>query len=78
MNFYINYFADIEMSPDDNPPIGILLCTQKGKSTVKYATTGLSNKVFISKYKTALPTEEELQAEIDREKRLIETEKRLQ
>ncbi len=70
MNFYLNYFKENEMSEGDNPPIGILLCTDKGESTVKYATAGI-NKLFVSKYKLVLPTEEELQKEIEKEKRLL-------
>lgn len=71
MNFYLNYFKDNEMNHGDNPPIGILLCTEKGESIVKYATTGINNRLFISKYKTALPTEDELRKEIEKEKRLL-------
>lgn len=71
MNFYLNYFQDQEMAEGDNPPIGILLCTEKGTSTAKYAISGMSNKFFVSKYKTVLPTEEELQEEIEKEKRLL-------
>lgn len=71
MNFYLNYFQEQEMAEGDNPPIGILLCTEKGASTAKYATGGMDNKFFVSKYKTVLPTEEELQKEIEKEKRLL-------
>lgn len=71
MNFYLNYFQEQEMAEGDNPPIGILLCTEKGASTAKYATGGMNNKFFVSKYKTVLPTEEELQKEIEKEKRLL-------
>ncbi len=71
LNFYLNYYKDNEMNQGDNPPIGILLCTKKGESTVKYATAGINNQLFISKYKTALPTEEELRKEIEKEKRLL-------
>jgi len=71
MNFYLNYFEDQEIAKGDNPPIGILLCTEKGTSTAKYATAGMNNKFFVSKYKTVLPTEEELKKEIEKEKRLL-------
>lgn len=71
MNFYLNYFKENEMGEGDNPPIGILLCTGKGVSTVKYATAGLNDKFFISKYKTVLPSEEELRKEIEKEKSLL-------
>jgi predicted nuclease of restriction endonuclease-like (RecB) superfamily len=72
MNFYLNYFKENEMETGDNPPIGILLCTEKGVSTAKYATAGMDNQFFVSKYKTVLPTEEDLQKEIEKEKRMLE------
>lgn len=61
VNFYLNYYKDKEMQKGDNPPIGILLCTSKGLSTVKYATGGMDNQLFVSRYLVALPSEEELQ-----------------
>ena len=48
------------MQQDDNPPIGILLCTDYGETTVKYATEGLSQNLFVSKYKLQLPSEDEI------------------
>ena len=44
LNMYLNYFKAEVMQPDDNPPIGILLCTEKGDTLVKYATAGLDPK----------------------------------
>jgi len=75
MNFYLNYFKDNEITEGDNPPIGILLCTGKGEATVKYSTAGINNQLFISKYKTVLPTEDELRKEIEKEKRLMDRSK---
>lgn len=72
LNFYLNYFKDKEMTEGDNPPIGILLCTGKGEATVKYATTGVENQLFISKYKTVLPSEDALRKEIEKEKQLLD------
>ena len=60
MNVYLNYFKENEMSENDNPPIGIILCSQKDNALVHYATGGLSQEIFVSKYKLQLPTEEEL------------------
>lgn len=68
MNFYINYFRENIMKPGDNPPVGIILCTYKDKAKVKYSTTGLDNKMFVSKYKIFLPSERELLHELEREK----------
>ncbi len=71
MNFYLNYYLDNEMMVDDELPIGILLCTEKDESTARYALGNLEHKVFVSRYKVSLPTEEELQNFIDKGKRLL-------
>ena len=47
---YLNYYRKNEMQPDDNPPVGILMCTEVGAETVEYATAGLDQQLFISKY----------------------------
>ena len=62
LNMYLNYFKAEVMQPDDNPPIGILLCTEKGDTLVKYATAGLDPNIFVQKYRIELPTEEEIKA----------------
>jgi predicted nuclease of restriction endonuclease-like (RecB) superfamily len=67
LNFYLNYFKKYEMSEGDNPPVGILLCTARDAEHVEFATAGLDNQVFVSKYKLALPTEEELKRFIQKE-----------
>lgn len=60
LNMYLNYFKAEVMQSDDNPPIGILLCTEKGDALVKYATAGLAPNIFVQKYMIELPTEEEI------------------
>jgi predicted nuclease of restriction endonuclease-like (RecB) superfamily len=60
MNVYLNYFRENEMADGDNPPVGIILCSQKDNALVHYATGGLPQEVFVSKYKLQLPSEEEL------------------
>ncbi|MBQ3636658.1 MAG: DUF1016 family protein [Bacteroidales bacterium] len=60
LNLYLNYYRHEVMQQDDNPPIGILLCTDYGETTVKYATEGLSQNLFVSKYKLQLPSEDEI------------------
>ena len=60
LNMYLNYYKAEIMQPDDNPPIGILLCTEKGDTLVKYATAGLDPNIFVQKYKVQLPSEEEI------------------
>ncbi len=67
LNFYLNYFRKYEMAEGDNPPVGILLCTAKDAEHVEFATAGMDNQVFVSKYKLALPTEEELKVFIQKE-----------
>ena len=60
LNLYMNYYKHEVMQTDDNPPIGLLLCTDSGETTVKYATEGLSQNLFVSKYRLQLPSEEEM------------------
>lgn len=60
MNVYLNYFKENEMTENDNPPIGIILCSQKDNALVHYALGGLSQEIFVSKYKLQLPSEKEL------------------
>lgn len=72
MNVYLNYFKENEMSENDNQPIGIILCSQKDTALVHYATGGLSQEVFVSKYKLQLPTEEELKELIEKDVKFFE------
>lgn len=62
LNVYLNYFRAEVMQPDDNPPIGILLCAEKGDTLVRYATAGLDPNLFVRKYLVELPSEEEIKA----------------
>lgn len=61
MQVYLNYFKENEAGEGDNAPIGIILCTDKSETLVKYATTGLPHHVFVSRYMTSLPSEQELE-----------------
>lgn len=61
MNTYLEYFKSEVMQEGDNPPVGILLCTDKGNTLVKYATAGLEKSVFVHKYLVQLPSKEELE-----------------
>lgn len=67
MNVYLNYYNENEKNEGDNPPIGIILCANKNESLVKYATTGLSQQIFVNKYLVSLPKEEDLKRIIDEE-----------
>ena len=60
LNLYMNYYKHEVMQEDDNPPIGLLLCTDYGQTTVQYATEGLSQNIFVSKYRLQLPSEDDI------------------
>jgi len=64
MNFYLNYFKENEKTEDENDPIGLILCARKDDIFARYILGGLSNKVFASKYKLALPSEKELKTKL--------------
>lgn len=55
LNAYVSYYKENEMHEGDNPPIGILLCTRKGKKMVEYALAGMDNQLFVSTYMLQLP-----------------------
>jgi predicted nuclease of restriction endonuclease-like (RecB) superfamily len=67
LNTYVAYYNAEVKRPDDNPAIGILLCTEKGKKLVEYATAGMDNQLFVSKYLLALPKKEQLESFILKE-----------
>lgn len=77
MDMYVRYFEDKVKREDDNPTIGLILCLEKNKALAKYSLLHESKQIFASKYKLYLPTEEELQKEIEKEKEIVEIEKRL-
>jgi predicted nuclease of restriction endonuclease-like (RecB) superfamily len=60
LNFYMNYYKHEVMQENDNPPIGLLLCTDYSETTVQYAIEGLSQNLFVSKYGMQLPSEDDL------------------
>lgn len=61
LNSYVSYWKENEMQPGDNPPVGLLLCTKKGKKMVEYAKAGMDNKLFVSTYQLQLPDESTLE-----------------
>lgn len=65
MNMYMGYFAQEENMPEDNPPVGIILAREKDELLVKYATYGIDNNLFISKYELYLPDRDELKKLVD-------------
>lgn len=60
MNLYLSYYKKNVMQKDDNPPVGILMCTEAGKELVEYASNGIDEKLFVQKYKLNLPESEKL------------------
>lgn len=61
LNAYVSYYKENEMQPGDNPPVGILLCTRKGKKMVEYALAGMDNQLFVSTYMLQLPDKKTLE-----------------
>ncbi len=71
MGMYIRLYDDLKRTEGDNPTIGIILCTNKDETIARYSVLKDSEQIFASKYRLILPSEEELQAELEREKRLF-------
>ncbi len=65
LNTYVNWYKKNIMVAGDNPPIGILLCTDKNHALMEYALAGMDDQLFISKYQLALPSKEEMQTFIE-------------
>jgi predicted nuclease of restriction endonuclease-like (RecB) superfamily len=66
MHMYLNYAKEHWMKPGENPPIGLILCADKGSAEAHYALEGLPNKVMAAEYQTILPDEKRLAAEIEK------------
>ena len=64
-------FDDLKRQPDDNPSIGLILCSQRDETVVRYSVLKESEQLFASKYRLVLPSEEELKAELEREQRQL-------
>ena len=71
LNAYISYYKFEEMTEGDNPPVGILLCTEKGPKMVQYVLNGMDENLFVSKYMLQLPNREQLERFLIREMREI-------
>ncbi|MBU2638888.1 MAG: DUF1016 family protein [Nanoarchaeota archaeon] len=71
MNFYVNYFRENETLKGENDPIGIVLCTEKDNTFVKYALGGMSSRIFASKYQLNLPSKEDLKKVVEETKKGI-------
>lgn len=71
MHLYLNYAREHWRLPDENPPVGLILCANKNEAVAHYALEGLPNKVLAAEYRTVLPDEEVLVAAV------TETQRRL-
>ncbi len=73
MDGYVRLFEDRFKVSGDNPTIGLILCSDKGEAVAKYSVLSEGRQIFASKYLQVLPSEQELQLEMEKERRLIET-----
>lgn len=72
MHLYLNYASEHWTQPDENPPVGLILCARKDAAVAHYALEGLPNTVLAAEYRLALPDEKLLAEELDRTRRLLE------
>lgn len=77
MDFYVRYYEKEVKREDDNPTIGIILCSEKNETIVKYSILEESKQIFASKYMLYMPTEEELKREINKDREILEIEENL-
>lgn len=71
LDMYVRMYDDMMKGPDDNPTIGVLLCTDTDSTIARYSVLNDSRQLFAAKYMTYMPTEEELSREIDRQKQFF-------
>ncbi len=71
MHLYLNYAREHWVHEGENPPVGLILCAQKDEAVARYALEGLANKVLAAEYRTTLPDEDLLAAEIDRTREVL-------
>ena len=72
MDMYVRMYDELKKAKDDNPTIGILLCSDTDADVARYSVLHGNEQLFATKYKTYLPTEEELKAEIESQKAIFE------
>jgi YhcG PDDEXK nuclease domain len=75
MHMYSNYAKENWTLPDENPPVGLILCSDKAHALARYVLAGLPNKIMAANYKTVLPNEEMLQNELAKTKLMLESHK---
>jgi hypothetical protein len=72
MNFYLNWWKANAVEPGDNPPIGILLCSERDRTEVEFATAGMDSNLFVSRYLVELPTAEQLRRFVEADRAQLE------
>jgi len=72
MNFYVNWFKAHMMNEGDQPPVGIILCSAKDHTEVEFAKAGMDNRLFVSRYLTALPSADQLRTLVERDRAQLE------
>ena len=70
MDMYLQMYDKMKKGPDDNPTIGIILCTETDSDVARYSTLAKNDQMFAAKYKLYLPDKEDLRREIERQKEL--------
>jgi len=78
MDMYVRMYDDLKRGAEDNPTVGIILCATKDTSVVRYSVLHENEQLFASKYRLVLPTEDELRAELERDRALLENEREMQ
>ena len=71
MDMYVRMYEDKMRGKDDNPTIGLILCTEKDETVAKYSVLQEDKQIFAAKYQLYLPTEQELIAELERENQIL-------
>lgn len=72
MNLYLNYLKEEVAYPDENPPVGIIMCADRDTEEVRYSTAGMDNQLFVSRYLVALPSEAKLKQWLHQEQQRLE------
>jgi len=76
IHMYLNYAREHWMREGENPPVGLILCSQKDEAIARYALDGLPNKILATEYRTVLPDEKLMAHEIEKTRRQLETQQR--
>jgi hypothetical protein len=78
MHLYCNYAKEHWTNPDENPPVGLILCTDHDDATARYALDGLPNKIVAARYKTALPNEKLLAEQVEKARKVVEARQQME